>query len=567
MDSINVLKGITASSGAAVGPFFLLSTNIPTPNSQTSQLSFEQEGHVLNLAIKRVGQDLEARAERATGELKDILLATVEIATDPAIAEEAAGFIASGHTASYAMMKASEVFQELLAASGGYLAERVSDVANIRDRVLCEIAGIAYPEIPHFDVPTILIAQDLSPADTSDLETEKILAIVTEGGGPTSHTAIIARSNGIAAIVACPGVVAAATQHKGHDLAVDATAGVITFNPDATVQSEIAAKQAKITARKARKITHASDGYATSDGQLIPIFANIGRLEDTAAAVSAGADGVGLLRTELLYLDRKDAPTLQEQTAIYAELIKPFSGKKVVIRTLDAGADKPMAFINFDKEPNPVLGIRGFRTSLTHEQLLRTQLEAIAAAAKQSDAQVWVMAPMITLPSEASAFVKMAREYGLQNAGVMIEVPAAIFLADEITKVCDFVSIGTNDLGQYLHAADRESAPLAAFNDPWQPALLRAVHLIAQAGKNNNCPVGVCGEAASDPVLACVLIGLGVTSISSSVATLADVAQAITAHSFEQLLLAGKGALAAKTAQEAKNSSREQLGELVNLGL
>jgi phosphoenolpyruvate-protein phosphotransferase (PTS system enzyme I) len=567
VDSINVLKGITASSGAAVGPFFLLSTNIPTPNSQTSQLSFEQEGHVLNLAIKRVGQDLEARAERATGELKDILLATVEIATDPAIAEEAAGFIASGHTASYAMMKASEVFQELLAASGGYLAERVSDVANIRDRVLCEIAGIAYPEIPHFDVPTILIAQDLSPADTSDLETEKILAIVTEGGGPTSHTAIIARSNGIAAIVACPGVVAAATQHKGADLAVDATAGVITFNPDATVQSEIAAKQAKITARKARKITHSPDGYATSDGQLIPIFANIGRLEDTAAAVSAGADGVGLLRTELLYLDRKDAPTLQEQTAIYAELIKPFSGKKVVIRTLDAGADKPMAFINFDKEPNPVLGIRGFRTSLTHEQLLRTQLEAIAAAAKQSDAQVWVMAPMITLPSEASAFVKMAREYGLQNAGVMIEVPAAIFLADEITKVCDFVSIGTNDLGQYLHAADRESAPLAAFNDPWQPALLRAVHFIAQAGKNNNCPVGVCGEAASDPALASVLIGLGVTSLSSSVATLADVAQAITAHSSEQLLLAGKAALAANTAQDAKNSSREQLRELVNLGL
>ena len=177
------------------------------------------------------------------------------------------------------------------------------------------------------------------------------------------------------------------------------------------------------------------------------------------------------------------------------------------------------------------------------------------------------MAPMITLPSEASAFVKMAREYGLQNAGVMIEVPAAIFLADEITKVCDFVSIGTNDLGQYLHAADRESAPLAAFNDPWQPALLRAVHFIAQAGKNNNCPVGVCGEAASDPALASVLIGLGVTSLSSSVATLADVAQAITAHSSEQLLLAGKAALAANTAQDAKNSSREQLRELVNLGL
>lgn len=561
------LKGLSASSGAAVGPFFLLSTNIPTPNSQMSQLSFEQEGHLLNLAIKRVGQDLEARAARTVGELHDILLATVEIATDPAIAEEAAGFIASGHTASYAIVKATEVFQELLRASGGYLAERVSDVANIRDRVLCEIAGITYPEIPHFDEPTILIAQDLSPADTSDLETEKILAIVTAGGGPTSHTAIIARSHGIAAIVACADVVETAKAHMGQKLAVDATAGLITFNPDSSLVAEIAQKIERIKARKSRVITHSPDGYATTDGFVIPIFANIGRLEDTSAALAAGADGVGLLRTELLYLERKDAPTLQEQIAIYSELIKPFGGKKVIIRTLDAGADKPMAFINFDKEPNPVLGIRGYRTSNTHEHLLRTQLEAIAQAAKNSRVEVWVMAPMITLPSEAADFVKMAREYGLQKAGVMIEVPAAIFLADEITKVCDFVSIGTNDLGQYLHAADRESAPLAAFNDPWQPALLRAIHLIAQTGKTNNCPVGVCGEAASDAALAPVLIGLGVTSLSCNVATLSDVAQSITAHSADQLLLAGTAALAAKTAQDAKNLAREQLSELRNLGL
>jgi phosphotransferase system enzyme I (PtsI) len=172
---VTTLTGIPASSGAAVGPFFLLNTNIPVPTGQPSHQSFEAEGHALNLAIKTVGLDLEARAARTTGELQEILLATAEIATDPAISEEAAGFIASGHTASYAMVKATEVFQELLTASGGYLAERVSDVANIRDRVLCEIAGIAYPEIPHFAVPTVLIAQDLSPADTADLATDKIL--------------------------------------------------------------------------------------------------------------------------------------------------------------------------------------------------------------------------------------------------------------------------------------------------------------------------------------------------------------------------------------------------------
>ncbi|MBU6255088.1 MAG: phosphoenolpyruvate--protein phosphotransferase [Actinomycetales bacterium] len=564
---MTTLSGIPASSGAAVGPYFLLNTNIPVPSGQPSHQSFEAEGHALNLAIKNVGLDLAARAARTTGELQEILLATAEIATDPAIAEEAAGFIASGHTASYAMVKATEVFQELLAASGGYLAERVSDVANIRDRVLCELAGIAYPEIPHFDVPTVLIAQDLSPADTADLETDKILAIVTAGGGPTSHTAIIARSNGIAAVVACAGVVAAAQTNAGSTVAVDATNGQVTFNPDLALKAQIATTIEKIKARKSRVITRSADGYVTTDGTAIPIYANIGRIEDTVAAVAAGADGVGLLRTELLYLDRNDAPTLQEQTAIYTQLFQPFAGQKVVIRTLDAGADKPMAFINFDHEPNPALGVRGYRTIFGHEHLLRTQLQAIANAAKVTQAEVWVMAPMITLPGEAAAFVSMAREYGLTKAGVMIEVPAAIFHADEITKVCDFVSIGTNDLGQYLHAADRESAPLAGFNDPWQPALLRAVHQVAQAGVKNNTPVGVCGEAASDAALASVLIGLGVSSLSCSVATLTDVAQAITAHSVQQLILAGNVAIAANTAQDAKNSARQHLSELVNLGL
>ncbi len=564
---MTTLSGIPASSGAAVGPFFLLNTNIPVPNGQPSHQSFEAEGHALNLAIKNVGLDLEARASRTTGEVQEILLATAEIATDPAIAEEAAGFIASGHTASYAMVKATEVFQELLAASGGYLAERVSDVANIRDRVLCEIAGIAYPEIPHFDVPTVLIAQDLSPADTADLETDKILAIVTAGGGPTSHTAIIARSNGIAAVVACPGVVEAAQSNAGSTVAVDATSGQVTFSPDLGLKSQIASTIEKIKARKSRVIARSVNGYVTTDGTAVPIYANIGRLEDTVAAVAAGSDGVGLLRTELLYLDRKDAPTLQEQAAIYSALFAPFSGQRVLIRTLDAGADKPMAFINFDHEPNPALGVRGYRTIFSHEHLLRTQLQAIADAVKATAAEVWVMAPMITLPGEAAAFVSMAREYGLTRAGVMIEVPAAIFHADEITKVCDFVSIGTNDLGQYLHAADRESAPLAGFNDPWQPALLRAVHQIAQAGVKNHTPVGVCGEAASDAALASVLVGLGVSSLSCSVATLTDVAQAITAHSLQQLILAGNSAITANTAKDAKNSARSHLSGLVGLGL
>ena len=561
------LIGIPASSGAAFAPFFLLTTDIPVASPAQSQLGAEHESANLNQAIASVGRDLQSRADRTEGELHEILVAIAEIATDPAIAEEAISFIEKGHTASYAIMKATEVFQDLLSAAGGYLAERISDVSNIRDRVLCEIAGIGYPELPRFQTPIVLIAQDLSPADTADLEPEMILAIVTAGGGPTSHTAIIARSHGIAAVVACLGVIEAAKSSPQMLVAVNATDGSVTFNPSLVLQSEIVAILEKIKLRKARVITKTDGSYMTTDGLKIPIYSNIGRIEDASLAVKAGADGVGLLRTELLYLDRSDAPTLQEQSAIYSEIFKKFNGQKVVIRTLDAGADKPMAFINFDQEPNPALGIRGYRTINRHEDLMRTQLEAIAVAAKDCTAEIWVMAPMITLPDEAARFINIAREYGLEKVGVMIEVPATIFHIEEITKICDFVSIGTNDLGQYLHAADRESAALATFNDPWQPALLRAIKLIAQAGLKNECPVGVCGEAASDAALASVLIGCGVTSLSCSVTSLSEVAGALIAQSSQSLIAAANAALSASSAAEAKQRARDAMPVLAELGL
>jgi len=561
------LNGIAASSGAAIGQFFLLTTEIPVPSPSPSTLPLLEERQVLTDAINFVGADLEARANRSTGEHGEILTAISEIATDPALLEEALHVIVQGHNASYAISQATNIFKELLESSGGYLAERVSDVSNICDRILCRIAGVEYPEIPQFIVPTILIARDLSPADTTDLESDQILAIVTEGGGPTSHTAIIARSRGIPAVVACPGVVEYARTQHGSLLGVDATTGEVTFNPPADIQSRLVEKVERILKRKAQLVNRTPLGYQTSDGVTVPIYANIGGQKDVPVAIAAGADGVGLLRTELLYFDRKVPPTLDEQIQIYTDLFTPFAGQKVVIRTLDAGADKPMAFINFDYEPNPALGVRGYRTIYKHEDLLRIQLQAIATATAASGTNVWVMAPMITLPQEAENFVEMAKSYGIKTAGVMIEVPAAVFHADELTKICDFVSIGTNDLGQYLHAADRESAPLAAFNDPWQPALLRAIHQVAQAGLRNNCPVGVCGEAASDAALASVLLGLGVTSLSCSVSTLRDVAAAVSALSYPELQLAGIAALAAGTSQETKASARSQLSALEDLGL
>ena len=564
---MDTLQGISASTGAALGPFRVMAAALPKPSSIKSQLSPAQERENLHHAVKEISEELAARAERASGEARDILLASSEIAQDSALISAAESLIDKGNGAAYAMWEASEVFSQLLIEAGGYLAERAADVANIRDRTICVLSGVGYPEIPHLDQAFVLIARDLSPADTTDLKPGQVMAIVTEQGGPTSHTAIIARTLGIPAVVACKGVVDAAKNDSSGRVGVDARSGLVTFNPSPVLEAELAALTASITGRRSRKATRGRYGYETTDGITIPIYANIGRVEDVQVAVNAGADGVGLLRTELLYLDRQTPPTLDEQREIYARVCDAFTGQKVVIRTLDAGADKPMAFINFGKEPNPALGVRGYRTIVISQELLSTQLQAIAEAASTSGADVWVMAPMITLPEEAENFVALAKSFGIKTAGVMIEVPSAVLLADDITAISNFVSIGTNDLGQYLHAADRESAQLAHFNDPWQPALLNAVHRVATSGSANNCPVGVCGEAASDPTLAAVLIGLGVTSLSCNVSTIEDVAIAMTSLSHLEMREAANAALRARNAKDAKNFARAHLTRLSSLGL
>ncbi|MDP1712496.1 MAG: phosphoenolpyruvate--protein phosphotransferase [Candidatus Nanopelagicaceae bacterium] len=564
---MDALQGISASTGAALGPFQVMAAALPKPSSIKSTLTPVQERENLHHAVKTISDELASRAARTSGEAQEILEASSEIAQDTALLSTAESLIDKGYGAAYAVWEASEVFAQLLIEAGGYLAERASDVGNIRDRIICVLSGVGYPEIPLLEYPFVLIARDLSPADTTDLKPGQVLAIVTEEGGPTSHTAIIARTLAIPAVVACKGVVDAAKKDTSGKVGVDARGGLVTFNPTADLEAELAALTASITVRRSKRAVRGRNGYETTDGISIPIYANIGRLSDIEVAINAGADGVGLLRTELLYLDRQTPPTLDEQREIYIKAFTPFAGKKVVIRTLDAGADKPMAFISFADEPNPALGVRGYRTIAINKELLTTQLQAIADAIKVTTADVWVMAPMITLPEEAEAFVALAKSVGIKTAGVMIEVPAAVLLADEITSVSNFVSIGTNDLGQYLHAADRESATLAHFNDPWQPALLNAVHRVATSGSANNCPVGVCGEAASDPTLAAVLVGLGVTSLSCNVSTIEDIAIAMTNLSHLEMREAANAALRARNAKDAKDFAREHLPILISLGL
>jgi phosphotransferase system enzyme I (PtsI) len=268
-------------------------------------------------------------------------------------------------------------------------------------------------------------------------------------------------------------------------------------------------------------------------------------------------EGVGLLRTEFLFLDRSVAPTPDEQRDAYGRVFSAFVGRRVVVRTLDVGADKPLPYLSREPEPNPALGVRGLRLGRANPELLDEQLSAIAHAAEDSGADVWVMAPMVATAEEARAFADAGRAHGLKRLGVMIEIPSAAITAREVLAEVDFASIGTNDLAQYTFAADRLEGELAELLDPWQPALLRLVAATAEAGAELGRPVGVCGEAASDPLVALVLTGLGITSLSMAPACLPDVRPALAQHTIEQCRELGTAALKATSAAAARGAVAE----------
>jgi phosphotransferase system enzyme I (PtsI) len=297
------------------------------------------------------------------------------------------------------------------------------------------------------------------------------------------------------------------------------------------------------------------------------VLAHDGATKGVEGAVAVNAQGVGLFRTEFCFLDRPEAPSVEEQVRMYREVLAAFPGKKVVVRTLDAGADKPLPFLTNTDEENPALGVRGYRTAQRSPEVLDGQLAAIAEAAAAEDAEVWVMAPMVCTVEEAKAFVAQCQSHGLLMAGVMIETPAAAVTADHILEHARFASLGTNDLGQYTMAADRLMGELAALNDPWQPAVLRMVKASCDAGRLRERPVGVCGEAASDPALAVVLVGLGVSSLSMTPRSIPGVAAVLERTSLPECRRLAGVAVDAPTATAARKAVRASLSVLGELGL
>ncbi|MDN3355564.1 phosphoenolpyruvate--protein phosphotransferase [Actinomadura sp. DC4] len=546
------LSGRGVSPGIGVGPVRAIAGAVPEPPAgQRHQGDAGAETRRALDALEAVAADLEERGEKAGGEAKDVLVAQALMARDPGLAELAGQKVAGGSSAARAVYEAFGVFRELLAGAGDYIAARVADLDDIRDRAVAVLLGVPMPGVPDSAEPFVLVAPDLAPADTALLDPAKVVGFVTEEGGPTSHTAILARAMGVPAVVACPGCTALA---EGTVVLVDGASGEVRPDPP---EEEVA----RARTESAKSAFTATGPGATSDGHAVPLLANVGGPQDVPAALANGAEGVGLFRTEFLFLDRTTPPGEDEQEAAYRAVLAAFP--YVVVRTLDAGADKPLAFLAAAEEPNPALGERGLRMSRRHPEVLQAQLRALARAARDLPVELRAMAPMVADAEEAAFFAEACHAAGIAHAGVMIEIPAAALRARDLAAEADFFSVGTNDLAQYAFAADRQVGALGGLQDPWQPALLDLVALAAEGGR----PCGVCGEAAGDPALACVLTGLGITSLSMSPPALPAVRTALAAHTADQCRRAASAARTARSAAGARERARAELPGLSALGL
>ena len=552
-----VLQGTGVVAGAAYARVIRIRPRPAPPafNGVLPEQLREAEQNRFLAAAEAVAEQLRDRAERAEGPAAEVLRATAGMVTDRGWLRTVRHAIREGHPAEQATALATDLFIHRFEAAGGLVAERVVDLRDIRDRVLARLRGEEESGPLPTGAPVVLLAEERSPADTAALDPGQVVALVTGLGGPTGHTAIIARQLNLPCIVA----LGASWREIPADsmLLVDGAAGTVTVDPEAGHAHELVERSRARASRLARWRGPAR----TADGHRVELLANVADAPAARAAAETQAEGIGLYRTELSFLSAAREPTVAEQTRVYRRVLDAFPAARVIIRTLDAGSDKPLAYADPGPEANPALGRRGLRVARGDEGLLLRQLDAIAAAAegRGAAAPTGVMAPMIATVAEAAWFADLCRERGLRP-GAMIEVPAAALMADLLLPHLDFVSVGTNDLAQYTMAADRLSPDLSHLTDPWQPAVLRLIQRVCEAGDQADVPVGVCGESAADPLLACVLTGLGATSLSTAAVAVAGVGTQLAEVSLAFCRDLAQVALAAAGAREARATVEGMMG-------
>ncbi|WP_254271710.1 phosphoenolpyruvate--protein phosphotransferase [Haloarcula marina] len=492
----------------------------------------ERERDRFESARDSVREDIRRAHDRAAERVGDeeaaVFEAHEQFLDDPQLVDGIEATIDDGVTAEHAV---DDVFGEFVAqfeGMEGRMAERADDLRDVRDRLLRELLDVDAVDLSALPDGTVLLAERLTPSDTAGLDPDAVAGIATVTGGRTSHAAIIARSLAIPAVV---GVGEALEEiPDGATVLVDGEAGEVVLDPSEGRRAAVSELDAPVV----------DDHVATADGREIEVAANVGRPAELDPAVARGADGIGLFRTEFLFLDRDAPPDEDEQFDAITAALDAFPTDRVVVRTLDVGGDKQVPYLDLPEEPNPFLGQRGVRLSLgDHADLFETQLRALLrAAATEHGADLAVMVPMVArveevdavreqVESVAAALESEGVEYAMPELGAMVETPAASFVADALAERLDFLSIGTNDLTQYVMAADRENDGVADLHDPLHPAVLRAIDRTVDAAHEGGAWVGMCGEMAGDPDLTELLVGLGLDELSMSAVTVPAVKQRV----------------------------------------
>ena len=519
-------KGIAASRGIGIGSICrIVEQDLSFETKMVSDIAAEKAR--FQKAIDDFVEETYAMAEDVKKNIgpkeSDILLGHAVMISDPSMSGEMFNMIEAGQCAEAALTGVCDMFYSIFSTMDDeMMRQRASDIADVKVSILKKLLGIKDIEISKVAPGTVLVCKDLTPSMTSQIVKENVAGIITEIGGPTSHSAILARALEIPAVLSVPGIVDLV---EDKDTAiVDGTAGDVFINPEGDVLSQYIIKRENFIKKKAELKKFIGKETLTADGDKLEIFCNIGTPKDAKKAMECDGEGVGLFRSEFLFMDNTHLPTEEEQFEAYKEALETMEGRTVIIRTLDIGGDKDIPYMDFEKEENPFLGFRAVRYCLAHEDMYRVQLRAITRASAFGKAKI--MVPLVTTVDEVRRVKKLVAEIkdelraeGIAfdesiEVGCMVETAAASVIADLLAKEADFFSIGTNDLTGYTMAVDRGNAKVAYLYSAFQPAVLRSIRQIIKAGKEAGIPVGMCGEAAADPLMIPLLMSFGLDEYS-----------------------------------------------------
>ncbi|WP_028537093.1 phosphoenolpyruvate--protein phosphotransferase [Paludibacterium yongneupense] len=563
------LNGIAASPGVAIGRAFVYALpplEISDARLPASALDAQLES--LRLGLARAASGLSELAERVRVErgadLAGVFEGHLEILGDEEFIAPIEALIRGSHLSALAAIRQAVEMQrqEFLALEDDYLRARADDLADIGRRLSYATAGVNFSSLADLPAGALLVARDLAPSDTAQLDPARIAGFVVECGGRTSHTAIMARTLELPAVVGCAGLLE--TVRDGDWLAMEGRDGSVVVAPDEQTLTDFKVLREAFLDERAAMLELAKLPAVTLDGQGVMLAVNIGTPADAEAALPWNPDGVGLYRSEFLFMDRPGLPDEDEQYKAYSRVAALMQGKPVILRTLDVGGDKPIAAVPFPPEENPFLGWRGVRMCLYREEgnqdILRQQLRAALRAAANGD--IWVMYPMISNVEEVEAVLALRDEvraglvaagirHGAIKTGIMIETPGAALLADKLAGMVDFFSIGSNDLTQYTLAADRGNERIARCYQTFHPAVWRLIAMVIEAGKQHGIPVGMCGELAGIEEAALPLLGLGLDEFSMSAQSLPRIKRLIRRCRMDEARALAHRVLDARTAQEA----------------